>query len=189
MPTLSDVTLVAEVKTQSPFGWKSDKSWDELFELASGVGDIISIHTDARWGGSFELVRKARALTDKPILAKGIHASDHDVIQALEAGADYVLVVGRVPDTLTEQCWLEPNSLAELVKLPKGAKAVWNSRDLATGLHKTETFTQARNIWDGWLCQASNICAAADVDPSADAILVGTHLPEFAQGHKKVGIR
>ena len=70
------IEIIAEVKTQSPFGYKSDKSWDELFEVANKVGDIISIHTDRRWGGSFELLQKARSLTNKPILAKGIHKND-----------------------------------------------------------------------------------------------------------------
>ncbi|MAJ97292.1 MAG: hypothetical protein CMI56_01585 [Parcubacteria group bacterium] len=48
------------------------------------MGDIISIHTDSRWGGSFELLEKARGLTDKPILAKGIHKDDADIEKALE---------------------------------------------------------------------------------------------------------
>lgn len=55
--------IVAEVKTESPFGFRSDKSWQELFDLAEALGDIISIHTDPRWGGSFELLKKARTLT------------------------------------------------------------------------------------------------------------------------------
>ena len=62
--------IIAEVKTGSPFGYKSEESWDELFEVAESVGDILSIHTDPRWLGSFELISKARKLTDKPILAK-----------------------------------------------------------------------------------------------------------------------
>src|SRR5580698_3732423 len=92
-----EITLIAEVKAQSPFGYKSSKNRDELFELACRAGDIISIHTDLRWGGSFELLADARTKTDKPILAKGIHADDVLVEQAIECGADYVLIVGRFP--------------------------------------------------------------------------------------------
>jgi len=89
-----NIQIIAEVKTESPFGFKSEKSWDELFGIASKIGDIISIHTDARWGGSFDLIKKARGLTDKKILAKGIHAKDEEIRKAIEAGADYVLVSG-----------------------------------------------------------------------------------------------
>jgi indole-3-glycerol phosphate synthase len=174
-------TFIAEVKTSSPFGWSSDRSWRELFELANKYGDIISIHTDERWGGSFELLEQARRLTTKPILAKGLHEDDTLVMRALEAGADWVLVVGRVPAVNLARCMIEPRSLQELGDIPKDAKAVWNSRDLDTGGLKSESFEQARNTWGGWLCQASNIRTIEDVQPGADAILVGGHLPAFVR--------
>lgn len=173
--------LIAEVKTHSPFGWESNRSWDELFEIANNFGDMISIHTDPRWHGSFELIAKARNLTTKPILAKGIHSSDTDIQTALNAGADYVLVVGRVPADHLDKCLIEPNTLEELKRLPLNTKAVWNSRDLKTGGLKSETFTQARTLYKGWLCQASNISKVEDINPSADAVLIGTHLPEVAE--------
>jgi indole-3-glycerol phosphate synthase len=171
--------IIAEVKTHSPFGWSSPSSWDELFDLAEKAGDIISIHTDPRWHGSLNLIKKARARTTKPILAKGIHASDTEITDAIAAGADYVLVVGRFPAVHQEVCFIEPNSLAELRNLPADTKVVWNSRDLKTGGLKTETFQQARQIFPGWLCQASNITTLHDVDRSADAVLVGTNLAPF----------
>lgn len=173
--------IIAEVKTHSPFGHESSKTWDELFEIANDVGDIISVHTDPRWHGSFELIKKARALTKKPILAKGIHANDSEVEQAVDAGADYVLVVGRVPGVHLVKSLIEPNSLEELGNLPPDVKAVWNSRDLSSGGLKNETFTQARQLFPGWLVQASNIAAITDINPEAEAILVGTHLAELAQ--------
>lgn len=168
---------IAEVKTQSPFGWKSDKTWDELFAIADKKGDWISVHTDPRWGGSFDLVRRARLKTFKPILAKGIHATDSDVDRALSAGADLVLVVGRLPPH--RRVLVEPTTLDGLRTLPEGYRAVWNARDLTTGEPKPYTFQDAREVWKGWLCQASFIRSWDDVDPTADAILVGEHLAEF----------
>jgi indole-3-glycerol phosphate synthase len=176
-----EFTLIAEVKTSSPFGWQSPRSWEQLFALAATHGDMLSIHTDSRWGGSFDLVRRARQQTSKPILAKGIHASDRDIIQALEAGADWVLVVGRTPAVHLDKCLLEPDDLAQLCALPPATKAVWNSRDLATGGFKTESFQQARTAWPGWLCQASNIHSIHDVHADADAALVGSELPAFVR--------
>ncbi len=147
--------LIAEVKTHSPFGFHSPYLWEELFELARNTGDIISIHTDVRWGGSFDLLTYARALTTKPILAKGIHAHDDSVKRAVDAGADYVLVVGRVPCVYREQCFIEPCTLSELANMPYDQRVVWNSRDLKNGALKKETFAEARACWSGWLCQAS----------------------------------
>ena len=147
--------------------------------MAEKVGDMISIHTDSRWGGSFDLIKKAKKLTSKPILAKGIHANDEDIIKALEAGADYVLVVGRIPKIAPEKCLIEPLSLEELSKIPKELRVVWNSRDLSNGELKKETFEQARKMRGGWLCQASNIKSIQDIKEGADAILVGSYLEEF----------
>lgn len=176
------VKLIAEVKTMSPFGWKSDQTWEQLFNIAneSSKTDILSIHTDPSWGGSMELIAKARKRTTKPILAKGIHENDSLVAEALSAGASYVLVVGRIPNTNRELCLIEPWDLEDLRTLPQSAKAVWNSRDLRnSGKRKTETFAQARSIFPGWLCQASNIKTVNDIEPGANAVLVGQHLPGF----------
>lgn len=171
--------LIAEVKTISPFGFHSDKSWEELFEVANAYGDMLSVHTDTRWGGSFELLSRARAMSTKPILAKGIHTTDDEVERALALGADKVLVVGRIPAIHFERCLIEPYTLAELRSLPPGTSAVWNSRDLTTGALKSETFADARAAHQGYLVQASNIRTIKDVDPTADAILVGQNLEEF----------
>lgn len=173
--------LILEVKTISPFGFRSKKSWDELFAVAERRADIISIHTDPRWGGSFDLIRKAKRLTKKPILAKGVHESDEDIQRAIEAGADCVLVVGRIPGIHAEKCLIEPLSLDELRRLPKNLKAVWNSRDLSNGGLKEETFEEARQVFAGWLCQASNIRTKGDIKEGANAVLIGANLEEFIE--------
>jgi len=178
-------TIIAEVKTHSPFGYASGKTWDELFLMANDIGGILSIHTDPRWGGSFDLIRKAKGMTGTPILAKGIHATDEDIQKAIDAGADLVLVVGRIPKIHQDKLLIEPLTLQELRMIPHDMKAVWNSRDLSDGNMKTETFAEARNIFHGWLCQASNIRTVADIEDGADAVLVGTHLEEFVQSMER----
>lgn len=173
--------VIAEVKTQSPFGFKSEKNWDELFSIANRIGDIVSVHTDFRWGGSFELIKKAKLFTNKPILAKGIYATDVEIKRAIDVGADYVLVVGRIPAIYLNKCLIEPLTLTELKTIPENFKVVWNSRDLSDGRIKKETFEEARKIFRGWLCQASNIKTVDNIKKGADAVLVGTHLAEFAE--------
>lgn len=172
--------FIAEAKPRSPFGFSSGSSWEALLSLAIDCGDVVSVHTDPRWGGSLDLIRAARAKTGKPILAKGIHAEDAEVRAALEAGATFALVVGRMPAAdILPRCLIEPLSVAELRSLPPEVAAVWNSRDLADGSLKKEAFAEARAVWRGWLCQASNIRGVADVQPGADAVLVGQGLPSF----------
>lgn len=175
------LTIIAEVKTHSPYGFVSGKGWDELFQVADSIGDIISIHTDSRWHGSNDLISKAKSLTSKPILAKGIHESDEDVKQAINSGADFVLVVGRMPEVYIDKCFIEPLTLDELKHLPSHVKVVWNSRDLKTGALKKETFEEARTIFPAWLCQASNIQTKEDIKAGANGVLVGTNLLKFSE--------
>ena len=177
---IDDKIFIAEVKTKSPFGYSSSNFFEELFDLANTYGDVISIHTDKRWGGSFELLQEARKLTSKPILAMGIHKTDEEINRALSCGANFVLVVGRIPkDISPEFLLIEPVSLEELRAIPKNYKVVWNARNLETGNPKFETFAEARKIFDGWLCQASFIKIKNDIEKSANAILVGENLKEF----------
>jgi hypothetical protein len=88
---------------------------------------------------------------------------------------------------------IEPSGLGQLRQIPEGFRAVWNSRDLQAQLAfygrgevlphglslRVESFGDARKLWDNWLCQASNIASEKDVQHGAQAILVGTKLPEY----------
>ena len=181
---INGVEIIAEVKTKSPFGFKSKESWDELFSIADKIEDMISIHTDERLGGNYDLIRKARKLTSKLILAKGIHKNDEEVKKAIEAGADFVLVVGRIPKIYREKCLIEVLNLEQFKDIPLGTKAVWNGRDLENRKIKKETFEEAREIWKGWLCQASFIKTWKDVREGTNAILVGENLVNFYKSLK-----
>lgn len=198
-------TFIAEVKTESKLsGWQSPKSWEYLLAVATCYGHWVSIHTDQRWGGSFGKVAQARKFIEKldstirpAIFAKGIHRTDSEVERAFDAGADYVLVVGRIPGVdppKRGKYLIEPSKLQDLFYMPRGFKVVWNTRDLQRALlayergeklphdiERPETFSEARAIWPGWLCQASNIKTVVDVKKGADAILVGTHLETFIE--------
>ena len=72
---------------------------------------------------------------------------DEEIKKALSLGADYVLVVGRIPNVHPEKCLIEPLTLEELSHIPEDLKVVWNSRDLDNGGMKTETFEEARKIF------------------------------------------
>jgi indole-3-glycerol phosphate synthase len=180
--------IFAEVKTKSPFGYVARESWDSLLALALQVGDVVSIHTDTRWGGSFEQLTEVCKSCVKPVLAKGLHQTNHEVEEAVVCGATAVLTVGFVPHpSLQPYCLYEPLrstlQLTEVTGLMQGA--VWNRRDLNTGRKKPETFDQARRAFTGFLVQASLIRTVKDVHDRADGVLVGTYLREFAESLSK----
>lgn len=178
--------FIAEVKTKSPFGYFGKLYWKELFDIAEKHGDWISIHTDYRWGGSFKLLKFVRTLTKKPILAKGIHSTDEEVQKALDCGADYVLVVDRLPaEKYIDKCLLEVSTLnkfREFLRQYPNAKYVYNQRDLNTGEMKDWNYFDAYKCeMPQWLCQASGIKSRNNVNRLADAFIVGEHLEQFCK--------
>jgi len=86
------------------------------------------------------------------------------------------------------KCLVEPLTLTELKTVPETFKVVWNSRDLSDGGMKKETFEEARKIFKGWMCQASNIKGVEDIKEGVDAVLVGSCLEEFASSLKINGL-
>jgi len=166
---------IGDTKIRSPFITGPTKHlWRDRLELAIEYADMIAVQTHGNWAGSHNLVKLAKEATDKPILAKGIHWKDKEIDDLLYLGADYVLVVGRIPPSrFLDRCMLEPTCLKEIEDYPRGVKVVWNARNIVNGWPKKETFQEAREKWDGWLCQASMIKRREDIHPSADAIMIG----------------
>src|SRR5258706_7213683 len=169
--------FIAEIKTQSPYGYRAMYPFLTLMDYAITHGDWVSVHTSALWGGDFATLDFVRKNTCKTILAKGLHSTDDDIKRALDHGADYVLVVDRVPYPhaalgqwkVWENCIFELNNMnlftgnLEVYPSFKDQKFVYNTRDLRTGLPKKtndlDTFIKA----GVWVCQASGIHTPSDV--------------------------
>jgi indole-3-glycerol phosphate synthase len=183
--------FIAEIKTQSPFGYRSELPFISLMNLAITYGDWVSVHTNALWGGDFQTLSFVRAHTNKPILAKGIHNRLADIAAALDHGADYVLTVTdslnqvhNLNNDTRKRCLFETKNTLEnreIVKEFPDIKVVYNSRDLSTGLpKKKDEFADYVTAFP-WVCQASGIVAPYLVRPRADAFIVGEHLAKFVR--------
>ncbi len=178
--------FIAEIKTQSPFGYKSEHSFISLMNLAITYGDWISVHTNALWGGDYDALAFVRDMeVNKPILAKGIHGTDDDIQRALDHGANYVLVVDRIPhEKYFDKVLIEISHLSDFETVSKfyskspysDLKFVHNTRELNSGLPKKRyTYPEYRENCK-WLCQASGIRSLKDVNSDANAFIVGEHL-------------
>lgn len=183
--------FIAEIKTLSPFGFKSNYRFDFLSKLAITYGDWISVHTSPLWGGGFDdIVRiKRQKNTDQKILAKGIHETDEEIERALSAEANYVLVVGRVPpDKYLPYCLLEPIDFKQAVEFSKVsgiAGIVFNKRSLINGSHinPVEYWVKLQELLENKtelkIFQASLIKTFEDVRVMSDGYIVGENLPSF----------
>ncbi len=172
--------------------------WRPLFDLAVYMArrekGAVSVHTGVahigprRWGGYDDLINEARELApDVDLLAKGIHMRQEQVNNYLSRGATSVLTVDYLPKDNADKCLIEISDPEWFKRLPKDLKYVYNSRALwalITGRipEKRMSFAEVRERYpDFWICQASNLNTVADVNPRANAILVGTHLRKFSE--------
>lgn len=180
--------FIAEVKMQSPYGYKAENTFYNLLEIAVRNGDWISIHTNPLWGGSYEALEFARRFTNKPILAKGIHSHNDNIKKALDYGADYVLIVDRLPTSDFTKCLIEMtyNDAERLLDSSFGQelKFVTNSRNLKTGELSTYNENLGKYLANDnckWVCQASGILSPRDVNPNVNAFIVGENLEFFCK--------
>jgi indole-3-glycerol phosphate synthase / phosphoribosylanthranilate isomerase len=190
---------IAEVKRRSPSAGDLRPDADPArlaaeFERA-GAG-ACSILVDARFGGSWDDLRAARAAASLPLLAKGFFSSTDDLRTAKESGADAVLLLLRDLDdeaaaqlqTFARDLGLDAlveahdaDELARAVRL--GAEVIGvNARNLDTFAIDTtaqlDLITAAPR--DRVLVAESAVHTTADGAAAelagADALLIGTAL-------------
>lgn len=194
------MTFIAEIKPYSPFTGPSRYPMEVLRFAALQHGDWVAAHTSPRWRGSMEHLAETREMMDsicpdKPLLAKGVHSTDAELMEALQY-AHYALVVGRWPSHLPEmirrRLIFEPTSLGQLQSTVSATQplrtdprmVMWNARDLTSGRRRDHDFSirEVKIANDGnldWVCQASFIKGPDDVMEWADAHIVGTHLMDY----------
>ncbi|NDV59553.1 indole-3-glycerol phosphate synthase TrpC [Bacteroides sp. 519] len=89
--------IIAEFKRRSPSkGWiKEDAEIDTIIPAYQAAGAAaLSILTDEKFfGGNLSDIRKARSLTDLPIIRKDFIVNEYQLYQAKIIGADAVLLI------------------------------------------------------------------------------------------------
>jgi indole-3-glycerol phosphate synthase/phosphoribosylanthranilate isomerase len=190
---------IAEVKRRSPSAGdlRSDADPARLAaEFERAGASACSILVDARFGGSWDDLRAARAAASLPLLAKGFFSTTEDLQTAKEAGADAVLLLMRdLDDEVATRMQAhardlgldalveahDANELARAVRLGADVIGV-NARNLDT--FAIDTTTQLELIasapGDRVLVAESALHTAVDGATAelagADALLIGTAL-------------
>jgi indole-3-glycerol phosphate synthase len=89
---------IAEFKRRSPSAGdlRPDGDVEQVaLSYETAGARAMSVLVDERFGGSWDDLRAARAVTSLPLLAKGFFSSPADFEQARDAGADAVLILLR----------------------------------------------------------------------------------------------
>jgi indole-3-glycerol phosphate synthase len=190
---------IAEIKRRSPSAGdlRPDADPARIAPAYARAGAAaVSVLVDARFGGTWDDLRAARAASDVPLLAKGFFSTPEDLRTAKETGADAVLLLLRdleddttrsltaEADRLGLDTLVEAHDAAELARgIALGAPVLGvNARDLTTFAidRDAQLALLARIPADRVVVAESGIVsrahgAAAEL-AGADAILVGSAL-------------
>jgi indole-3-glycerol phosphate synthase len=192
------LAAVAEFKRRSPSmgDIRPDASIEEVARAYARNGaSAISVLVDARFAGTVDDLRAARAATSVPLLAKGFFSTEGHLAELREAGADAALLILRdLDDAIAAQLMkyaesigldtlVEAHDEEELDRAHRlGARIIGiNARNLSTFAidRATQLALVARAVGDVVIAESaihSRAQGAAAELAGADAILVGTSL-------------
>lgn len=143
------LSAIAEIKRRSPSAGDLRPDADPAalaaaYERAGAAA--VSVLVDARFGGSWDDLRAARAASGVPLLAKGFFSTEDDLRTARDAGGDAALLILRdlddatclellrAADALDLETLVEAHDGEELDRaMTLGAQVIGiNARDLST---------------------------------------------------------
>lgn len=149
-PRMSDIALIAEVKKASPSAGVICQDFDPVRiarEYEAAGATCLSVLTDEKFfQGSLDYLRQIRAAVKLPLLRKDFIIDERQILEAIEWGADAILLIVAILDdtrlkhfhTLATEAGLaalvEVHDEAELERA-LAAGACWigvNNRDLKT---------------------------------------------------------
>jgi indole-3-glycerol phosphate synthase/phosphoribosylanthranilate isomerase len=200
---------IAEVKRRSPSAGdlRPDADPAQLAaQFASAGAAAISVLVDARFGGTIDDLRAARAATDAPLLGKGFFSTEEQLRELRDAGADAILLILRDLDDSTTARLLaytqelgidalveahDADELQRAMQLDAPVIGI-NARDLTTFAidRRAQLQLVAQAPRDRLVIAESGVHtraqgAAAEL-AGADAILVGSALMQAADPQAKL---
>ncbi len=210
-PRAGDVGLIAEVKKASPSAGIIREDFDPVAiarEYESAGASCLSVLTDEKYfQGSLEFMRAIRAAVQVPLLRKDFVVDERQIAEAIEWGADAVLLIVAILDDaqLTRLHELATGAgLAALVEVgdepelrraqATGATLIGvnnrNLNDFTVDLATTENLAARMDLQQTLLVAESGIHSREDVQrltaAGARAILVGEALMREADIGAKV---
>lgn len=213
-PRVGKVGLIAEVKKASPSAGVIRADFDPVRiarEYEAAGASCLSVLTDEKFfQGSLEYLREIRKAVKLPLLRKDFIIDERQILEAIEYGADAILLIAAIldDDRLSRfYAMAKTAGLAVLVEVHDEAELKRaleinvdllgvNNRDLKSfrvDLATTERLAQrvaASGARDCLLVAESGIHTAADVErlhqSGASAILVGESLMRHADISAKV---
>jgi indole-3-glycerol phosphate synthase len=197
-PIESGAHLICELKPKSPSAGVLQAVPDvpAIIQQYNQVATCISVLADEHFfGGSVGLVSQVRALSDKPILFKEFVVDLYQVLLAVDAGADAVLLIMKCLDDvqyvqlfetiksygLTPVVEVQDEAELQRAMMVNPSVVLINNRDLSTFAIEMETTQRLAPLCpEGTLVISASgfetLGEAQGIYPTAQAALIGTAL-------------
>lgn len=110
------INLIAELKKMSPSAGVINKNFDieQIIKIYNKYASAISVVTDKHFfGGSLDNLKKAKTLSNLPLLRKDFIIDEYQIYEARSAGADAILLIASV---------LPQEKISNFIKLAKKYK-------------------------------------------------------------------
>jgi indole-3-glycerol phosphate synthase len=136
-PRAGDVALIAEVKKASPSAGIICPNFDPVAiarAYESGGASCLSVLTDEKFfQGSLEYLQQIRRAVPLPLLRKDFIIDDRQILEAIEAGADAILLIVAILDDGQLRDYQSLARAAGLAALVEVHDAIELDRALAAG--------------------------------------------------------
>ena len=175
-PRVGDVALIAEVKKASPSKGVICENFDPVriaCEYEAAGASCLSVLTDEKFfQGSLDYLRQIRQAVALPLLRKDFIIDERQILEAIEWGADAILLIVAILDDTRLRKFRELAEEAGLAALVEVHDEAELDRALATGATLLGVNNRNLKTFQVDLATTERLAAKLHSTPVADRLLV-----------------
>ena len=193
-PRVGDVALIAEVKKASPSKGVICENFDPVRiarEYEAAGASCLSVLTDEKFfQGSLDYLRQIRQAVNLPLLRKDFIIDERQILEAIEWGADAILLIVAILDDARLRNFRELAESAGLAALVEVHDEAELDRALATGATLIGVNNRNLKTFQVDLATTERLAAKLHSSPASGRLLVaesGIHTRADVERLKRAG--
>ncbi len=171
-PRIGSIGLIAEVKKASPSAGIIREDFEPVAiarEYEAGGAGCLSVLTDEKFfQGSLEYLRAIRGAVELPLLRKDFIIDERQILEAVEAGADAILLIVAILDDERLKRFHDLASGAGLAVLVEAHDAEETDRAVAAGATLVGVNNRDLKTFTVDLATTEALAGRLELEPAAD---------------------